>query len=219
MRPYPSRSPITDIDRQALGTVRVIRRNRIGAWIVRSNTPRTGGSDGPIIGQLSVATRNCPPTADEVRQFIEAADGAFRLHLELAAIIGARRGELVALQWGDINGSTIDVHSALAYTSASGVVETAGKIGHQGHRIVSCRLNSQHGSRLTESSKHRWRSPTAYRLRYGYSPTPLTSSRGVPITSRRISDECATSVDSTADFTAYVTSWHPKRLPLACHWP
>lgn len=81
--------------------------------------------------------RVVPPTADEVRQLIEAADGAFRLYLELAATIGARRGELVALQWGDINGSTIDVHRALAYTSASGVVVTAGKIGHQGHRIVS----------------------------------------------------------------------------------
>ena len=78
-----------------------------------------------------------PPTADDVRRLLDAADGVFRLYLELAASIGARRGELVGLQWDDVNGATIDVHRALAYTAQTGIVEVNGKIGSKGHRIVS----------------------------------------------------------------------------------
>lgn len=77
------------------------------------------------------------PSADDVRRLLNAADGVFALYLELAATIGARRGELVALQWGDVNGTTLDIHRALAYTAQSGIVEVDGKIGAKGHRIVS----------------------------------------------------------------------------------
>lgn len=44
-----------------------------------------------------------PPDVETVRQLIELADPAFRVFLRLAAVTGARRGELCALRWSDID--------------------------------------------------------------------------------------------------------------------
>lgn len=44
-----------------------------------------------------------PPDSDTVAKILEHTSGQFELFLRLAAATGARRGELVALQWPDIN--------------------------------------------------------------------------------------------------------------------
>jgi integrase len=44
-----------------------------------------------------------PPTVDELRVILDEASGDFRSLLHLAATSGARRGELLALRWSDMN--------------------------------------------------------------------------------------------------------------------
>ncbi len=90
------------------------------------------------------------PDVDTVTQLLGAADDRFRLYLRLSATIGARRGEMVALQWTDVAAKEIRVSRSLAYTTATGVIETPGKIGAKGHRVVA--IPASLGTALT-----RWR--------------------------------------------------------------
>jgi integrase len=56
-------------------------------------------------------------SADEVRRVITAAagiDAAAALCLRLAAVTGARRGELAALRWDDLNGAQLTIDSSVA---------------------------------------------------------------------------------------------------------
>jgi integrase len=80
-----------------------------------------------------------PPPPADVARLLEAADGAFHVLLMVAAGSGARRGELVALQWGDLDldGARLVVRRSLTYTPASGVLEGAGKTGEKGHRVIA----------------------------------------------------------------------------------
>lgn len=78
-----------------------------------------------------------PPTPAQVHALLDGADGVFRLFLFLSAAIGARRGEVVALQWQDVAEDGIVVRRSLAYAPESGVVETDGKTGAKGHRVVA----------------------------------------------------------------------------------
>jgi integrase len=78
------------------------------------------------------------PDADVVHQLLAATVGTqLGLYLAVAAEIGSRRGETVALQWADVRGSTIRVERGLAYTVATGVVQTEGKTKRKGHRTVT----------------------------------------------------------------------------------
>lgn len=84
------------------------------------------------------------PSADEVRRLIDAADPAFGLFLRLAFLTGLRRGELLALRWGDVTGPSIRCVHAVVYTPAVGVVAKSPKSDRG--RVVSvdpetrCRL-------------------------------------------------------------------------------
>jgi integrase len=77
-----------------------------------------------------------PPDAAQVARLL-ATDGQFGLFVRVAATIGARRGEVVALQWADVEGSAIIIRRSLAYSPTSGVVVTEGKTGAKGHRVVA----------------------------------------------------------------------------------
>ncbi|MFO0448604.1 MAG: tyrosine-type recombinase/integrase [Pseudomonadota bacterium] len=65
-------------------------------WIARN--PAVDASPPPL-EQPSIT----PPPVDDVRRWVDACDGPMRVYAVLAAHLGARRGELCALQWGDID--------------------------------------------------------------------------------------------------------------------
>jgi len=112
-------------------------------------------------------TRNvAPPTTPVVAALLGAADDRFRLYLSVAATIGARRGEAVAIQWDDIGDRSITVRRSLAYTPASGVVETAGKIGGKGHRVVAI-------PEALASDLRAWRKEQAQLARRARLPAPV----------------------------------------------
>lgn len=50
-----------------------------------------------------------PPSPDDVRRLLATAEGQLEIFLRLAAHLGARRGELCALQWDDIDFETGEI--------------------------------------------------------------------------------------------------------------
>lgn len=91
---------------QGVGPIRIRRvHNIISAalkqavkwgWIARN--PAVDASPPPL-------RRKEPnvPTVDEVRQILAAADEGLAVFLRLSAHLGARRGEVCALQWSDVD--------------------------------------------------------------------------------------------------------------------
>ena len=77
-----------------------------------------------------------PPTVDQVVRFLEAVDGSFGLFIEIAAATGARRGEVCALQWGDIQPDSIVIRRSITQVPGELVI-TDGKTGSKGHRVVA----------------------------------------------------------------------------------
>lgn len=108
------------------------RARRYG-W-VQSNIMRD--AEKPKVDEADVR----PPTEAEVRTILDHADGTVRLYLRLAAVTGARRGEVVGLQWQDVALDTgqVSIRRSVAHTAGStGMVVTAGKTGKRGHRVVA----------------------------------------------------------------------------------
>lgn len=56
-----------------------------------------------VLPPRSVPAQTSAPALDEVKTVIEHADPAMAVIIRLAAITGARRGEILALQWRDFN--------------------------------------------------------------------------------------------------------------------
>lgn len=76
-----------------------------------------------------------PPTAEQVAAIVAATDRPLeRLTLRLAATTGARRGEIVALQWADLDDDRLAIRRSLAYTKAEGVHERPTKTGRRGQQ-------------------------------------------------------------------------------------
>lgn len=84
------------------------------------------------------ATQVRPPSLSEVRRVLNSVEGTVALFLRVAAVTGARRGELVGLQWGDIDGdaSRVVIRRSVSHTT-SGVTVGEGKTGTRGHRVVA----------------------------------------------------------------------------------
>lgn len=78
-----------------------------------------------------------PPTPGQIAALLAAAGERFELYLLVSSAIGARRGEVVGLQWADITDDAIIVRRSLAYAPGKGVVITEGKTGPKGHRVVA----------------------------------------------------------------------------------
>lgn len=79
------------------------------------------------------------PTDQQVVALLAAAETApERLALRLAATLGIRRGEIVALQWGDVDTdrATVIVRRSLSYTPDAGVIEGDTKTGYVAHRVL-----------------------------------------------------------------------------------
>jgi integrase len=93
-----------------------------------------------------------PPTTDEVRRVLDTVDGPVRMFLRLAAVLGARRGELVALQWSDVDldDGTVTITRSLVQIPGAAPTERPTKTGAKGHR----RLSIDEGT-LTMLRRHR----------------------------------------------------------------
>lgn len=79
-----------------------------------------------------------PPSIDEVRDLIDGCrTEPMALIMRLAAVTGARRGELVALQWNDIRlaDAELIVHRSLAEVDGT-LYEGDTKTGRKGHRVI-----------------------------------------------------------------------------------
>lgn len=69
-------------------------------------------------------------TKDELKQFLEIVDSynntEWKVLFRLLAFTGARKGEILALTWNDINFSenTIDINKTLASTKTAVVIQT-----------------------------------------------------------------------------------------------
>lgn len=119
-------------------------------WL-RANPAHGAGPEQPDPPELHV------PTDDDVRAIIAAAleldDPAVPDHqahrpgvgrrlalaVRLAATIGLRRGETVALQWDDIDltAGRVQIRRSLSYTPSEGVRVGSTKTGAKGHRAVT----------------------------------------------------------------------------------
>jgi integrase len=78
------------------------------------------------------------PTVEQVRALLEAAPADLRLFLWLAASSGARRGELCALRWEDIDRTdmVLRIRRAASYTPAAGLTVGDTKTGPRGRRGI-----------------------------------------------------------------------------------
>lgn len=79
-----------------------------------------------------------PPTVDEVRTILQGADGAFGAYLKLSANSGARRGEMLALQWQDmdLDLGRVVIRRSIVNTPATGMTVRETKTGKKGHRVI-----------------------------------------------------------------------------------
>lgn len=77
------------------------------------------------------------PDATTVRRLLAAADGQFRLYLELAARTGARRGEVIGLQWGDIGKDQLVIRRSVADLPGRRTIIGDTKTGKSGQRVIA----------------------------------------------------------------------------------
>lgn len=102
-----------------------------------------------------------PPTPAEVGQLLaEVAGTPMGLYLELAAVTGARRGELVALKWDDLDGCTLKIRRSASWTPAdanatweTGIVIGDTKTHEKGHRVIAI---PQHIATALSALQHRY---------------------------------------------------------------
>jgi integrase len=79
-----------------------------------------------------------PPGLEEVQRLLAAASGPLRVFLRLSANTGARRGEVLAIQWRDVDLDVgrIVIRRSIVHTPASGLVIRETKTGRKGHRVI-----------------------------------------------------------------------------------
>ena len=80
-----------------------------------------------------------PPDPADVRRLLDEAPPLFGLYLRMAAVLGARRGELVAIQWPDLDldAGQVVIRRTVTYTVADGIQVGDGKTGRAGHRVLA----------------------------------------------------------------------------------
>lgn len=77
------------------------------------------------------------PDAKAVRALLAGLSGPLALFVHLAAVTGCRRGELLGLQWGDVQDGSVIVRRSVAYTPAAGTHIRPTKTGSKGHRVIA----------------------------------------------------------------------------------
>jgi integrase len=108
------------------------KRGIYNGWVTVNPVPI---ADRPRVHRREIT----PPDRDTLAKLIAAAPPDFALFLRLAATTGARRGELVGLQWADVDfeRATLRIARSLRYSSSTGQTVGEGKTGSRGHRTVS----------------------------------------------------------------------------------
>ena len=104
LRPFDLDTLYATLERTGLGAARIRRVHNIMSsalaqavkWQWMTRNPATDASPPPVPKPRIVA-----PTPAQVKQLLEAADGQLATFLRLSAHMGARRGEVCALQWSD----------------------------------------------------------------------------------------------------------------------
>lgn len=61
------------------------------------------------------------PTPEVLAELLERAGPDFATYLMVSFVTGARRGEMVGLQWGDVDGTRLWFRRSVSYTPATGV--------------------------------------------------------------------------------------------------
>lgn len=97
---------------------------------------------GPRVGKPTEQTPDVKPPSDEqAKAVLAAASGVNHLALRLSAVTGCRRGEVVAIQWGDLDLDRGRLHVRRSLVIAKRVVhERPTKTGRKGHRIITLDL-------------------------------------------------------------------------------
>lgn len=81
------------------------------------------------------------PEQEQVNAVLDAADGRLHLFLRVSAITGARRGEVVALQWADVdlNRAEVTIMRSLVQTTGPMQIRST-KTGAKAHRRLALDL-------------------------------------------------------------------------------
>jgi integrase len=134
-----------------------------------------------------------PPTIEELTLMLDAADNDFRTFLFVALTTGARRGELAALRWRDVDleGKTITIRCSVAEDGDSIVIKET-----KSHQVRSIALDDETASRLAahreqveELAKECGSELTG--ARFVFSPRPGSDTCYVPrVLSRRFARLC-----------------------------
>jgi integrase len=134
-----------------------------------------------------------PPTIEELTQLLDAADDDFRVFLFVAMTTGARRGELAALRWRDVDlgGRTITIRQSVAEDRDSILIKDT-----KSHQVRGVALDEE---TITVLVAHRERSEELSRAcgsalteeRFVFSPRPGSDTCYVPkVLSRRFARLC-----------------------------
>lgn len=99
-------------------------------------------TSAPRVGKPVEVTPDVrPPSSDQAKQVLAQVTGLELLALRLSAVTGCRRGEVVAIQWGDIDLERSRLHVRRSLVIARKVVhERATKTGRKGHRVITLDL-------------------------------------------------------------------------------
>lgn len=83
-----------------------------------------------------------PPSHEQVRAVLDECSGAVQLFVRLAVVTGARRGELVGLQWSDVDVDRAELVIRRALVQVKGKPPTARttKTGSKGYRVLALDL-------------------------------------------------------------------------------
>lgn len=102
------------------------------------------GAEAPAVRQRPVEA----PSAAVVASLVEAADPDFAALIRLAAITGARRGELIGLWWSDVGDGQVTFRRTVTLDGGRPVVRSGTKAG--GARSVAFAGLDEHRARCAE---------------------------------------------------------------------
>lgn len=96
----------------------------------------------PRVGKPEQQTPDIrPPTHEQAKAVLAAAGGLDHLALRLSAVTGCRRGEVVAIQWGDLDLERAQLHVRRSLINVKGAVtERPTKTGRKGQRKIGLDL-------------------------------------------------------------------------------
>ncbi len=78
------------------------------------------------------------PSSADVKAILEGVDRGLALFFRVAAVVGARRGEINGLQWDDVSleRCEIVIRRSVNYVPGVGLAVSQGKTGKKGHRVI-----------------------------------------------------------------------------------